>query len=128
MKLRQQEPIASSISTIVWLVEQPDLATVIKVSQAVSGEMALEKLIDMLMRTAIEHAGAEQDLLILPRGKKQRIETQATITSAFVSSSLLLMAKEKLRLQGLRAGAVEFPTKAFHDEALLDNVHEALET
>ena len=32
-----------------------DLATVIKVSQAVSGEMVLEKLMDRLMRAAIEH-------------------------------------------------------------------------
>jgi hypothetical protein len=32
-----------------------DLATVIKVSQAVSGEMVLEKLIDSLMRAAPKH-------------------------------------------------------------------------
>ena len=43
----------------VTSVEHLDLATVIKVSEAVSGEIVLEKLIDTLMRTAIEHAGAE---------------------------------------------------------------------
>ena len=59
-------------------VEQLDLATVIKVSQAVSGEMVLEKLIDTLMRTAIEHAGAERGLLILPRGDELRIAAEAT--------------------------------------------------
>jgi len=59
-------------------VELLDLATVIKVSQAVSGEMVLEKLIDKLMRTAIEHAGAERGLLILPRGVEERIEAEAT--------------------------------------------------
>ena len=36
-----------------------DLATVIKVSEAVFGEIVLEKLIETLMRAAIEHAGAE---------------------------------------------------------------------
>jgi PAS domain S-box-containing protein len=51
---------------------------VIKVSQAVSGEIVLEKLIDTLMRTAIEHAGAERGLLILPRGVEQRIAAEAT--------------------------------------------------
>jgi PAS domain S-box-containing protein len=61
-------------------VEQLDLATVIKVSQAVSAEIVLEKLIDTLMRTAIEHAGAERGLLILLRGDDQRIEAEATIT------------------------------------------------
>jgi FixJ family two-component response regulator len=35
---------------------------------------------------------------------------------------------EKMRLQALRAGAVEFLTKPFDDEALLDNVRAALET
>jgi PAS domain S-box-containing protein len=51
---------------------------VIKVSQAVSGEIVLEKLIDTLMRTAIEQAGAERDLLILPCGGEQRIAAEAT--------------------------------------------------
>jgi hypothetical protein len=33
---------------------------VLEVSQAVSGEIALERLIDRLMRAAIEQAGAER--------------------------------------------------------------------
>ena len=53
----------------------------IKVSEAVSGEIVLEKLIDTLMRTAIEHAGAERGLLILPRGDDYRIEAEATTSS-----------------------------------------------
>src|SRR6202035_5316270 len=59
-------------------VEHLDLATVIRVSQAVSGEMVLEKLIDTLMRTALEHAGAERGLLILSREAEQRIAADAT--------------------------------------------------
>ena len=65
-------------STIGAPVEHLDLATVIKVSQAVSGEIVLEKLIDTLMRTAIEQAGAERGLLILARDGEQRIEAEAT--------------------------------------------------
>ena len=66
-------------------VEYLDLATVIKVSQAVSGEMVLEKLIDTLMRAAIEHAGAERGLLILPRGDEYRIEAEATASGETVT-------------------------------------------
>ena len=73
-----EEPRPAPTSTIAAPVEHLDLATVIKVSQAVSGEIVLEKLIDTLMRTAIEHAGAERGLLILPRGDEQRIEAEAT--------------------------------------------------
>ncbi|HXM26582.1 MAG TPA: GAF domain-containing protein, partial [Chthoniobacterales bacterium] len=35
------------------------------------------KLIDTLMRIAIEHAGAQRGLLVLPRGVEQRIEAEA---------------------------------------------------
>jgi PAS domain S-box-containing protein len=62
-----------------------DLATVIKVSEAVSGEIVLEKLIDALMRAAIEHAGAERGLLILPRGDDYRIEAEATTSGDTVN-------------------------------------------
>src|SRR5258708_6632519 len=77
-QLREEEPVPGPTSTIGTWVEDLDLATVIKVSQAVSGEIVLEKLIDTLMRTAVEHAGAERGLLILPRGVEQRIEAEAT--------------------------------------------------
>ncbi len=76
--LRDEEAVPGPTSTIGAPVEHLDLATVIKVSQAVSGEMVLDKLIDTLMSTAIEHAGAERGLLILPRGDEQRIEAEAT--------------------------------------------------
>ncbi len=78
--LREEKPVAGPTSTIGTSSEHLDLATVIKVSQAVSGEMVLEKLTDTLMRTAIEHAGAERGLLILQRGDEQRIEAEATTT------------------------------------------------
>ena len=67
--LRERGSLLDPTSTIGTPVEQLDLATVIKVSQAVSGEIVLEKLIDTLMRTALEQAGAERALLILVRGR-----------------------------------------------------------
>jgi PAS domain S-box-containing protein len=76
--LREEVPVPSPTSTIGAPIEHLDLATVIKVSQAVSSEMVLEKLVGTLMRTAIEHAGAERGLLVLARGAEQRIEAEAT--------------------------------------------------
>ncbi len=75
--LRTEEPAPGPTSTIATPVERLDLATVIKVSQAVSGEMVLEKLIDTLMRTAIEQAGAERGLLALAQGAELRIAAEA---------------------------------------------------
>jgi hypothetical protein len=57
-------------------VEQLDLATVIKVLQAASGEIVPEKFMDTLMRTAIEQAGAERGLLVLARGDGLRIAAE----------------------------------------------------
>jgi PAS domain S-box-containing protein len=87
-RLRQQQSIAGSTSTIGTSVEQLDLATVIKVSQAVSSEMVLEKLIDSLMRAALEHAGAERALLISPRDSELQIEAEATTAEGDVLVTL----------------------------------------
>ena len=76
--LREAAPVPGATSTIGAPVEHLDLATVLKVSQAVSGEIVLEKLLDTLMRIAIEQAGAERGLLILLRGEALRIEAEAT--------------------------------------------------
>ena len=61
--LREADPALVPAGTIGTSVEHLDLATVIKVSQAVSGEIVLERLLDTLMRTAIEQAGAERAVL-----------------------------------------------------------------
>jgi PAS domain S-box-containing protein len=76
--LRKEVPAPVATSTIGAPVEHLDLATVIKVSLAVSGEIVLEELIDTLMRTAIEQAGAARGLLILSRGPEHRIAAEAT--------------------------------------------------
>jgi PAS domain S-box-containing protein len=75
-RLRDEATAPRAPTAIAETVEHLDLGTVVKVSEAVSGEIVLEKLIDTLMRTAIEHAGAERGLLILPRGNEHRIEAE----------------------------------------------------
>ncbi len=86
--LRADKPVPEPNTTIQTSVERLDLATVMKVSEALSGEIVLEKLIDTLMRTAIEHAGAERGVLILPRGDEYRIEAEATTSSGKVEVHL----------------------------------------
>jgi PAS domain S-box-containing protein len=76
--LREEQPVAGPRSTIGTPIERLELATVLKISQTLSSEIVLEKLIDALLRTAIEHAGAERGLLILPRGAELRIQAAAT--------------------------------------------------
>jgi PAS domain S-box-containing protein len=87
-QLREEPPVFGPTSTIRTPVEHLDLATVLKVSQAVSGEIMLDKLLDTLMRTAIEHAGAERGLLILCHGIEQRIAAEATTGGAAIALQL----------------------------------------
>ena len=61
------------------LVESLDLATVIRVAQEISGETALDRLIDTLMRTAMEHAGGEKAVLLLMEDGGHRVEAHALI-------------------------------------------------
>ena len=80
----QVERAPGPTGTIEAPVEHLDLATVLKVSQAVSGEIVQEKLLETLMRTAIEQSGAGHALLILPRGGEPRIAAEATTGDAIV--------------------------------------------
>ncbi|MDI3561904.1 ATP-binding sensor histidine kinase [Bradyrhizobium sp. Arg816] len=82
--LGERQPALAPTSTIGASVEYLDLATVVKVSQAISSEIVLQKLIDTLMRTAIEQAGAERGLLIVPHGAEPRIEAEAASDSGTV--------------------------------------------
>src|ERR1700736_353173 len=75
--LREEAPVPAPASTIGTSVEQLDFGTVVKASHAVAGEIVLEKLIETLMVIALEHAGAERGLLILPHGEELRIAAEA---------------------------------------------------
>jgi PAS domain S-box-containing protein len=61
---------------------------VVKAAQAVSGEIVLGKLIETLMRIALEHAGAERGLLILFLGDEPWIEAEATTSRNRVDVTL----------------------------------------
>jgi PAS domain S-box-containing protein len=77
-RLHEERLSTSTTATIGEPIWQLDVGTVVKASQALSSEMAHNKLIEKLTRIAVEHAGAERGLLILFRGDDLRIEAEAT--------------------------------------------------
>jgi PAS domain S-box-containing protein len=97
-QFRQERTAPVLQSVISTAVEQLDLATVIKVSQSVSSEMVFERLIEKLLRTAIEHAGAERGLLILPQADELRIEAEATTSGDEVTVHPREAAQTALRM------------------------------
>jgi PAS domain S-box-containing protein len=66
-----------STATIGSPVQQLDVASVVKASQAVSSEIVLPKLIERLMTIALENAGADRGLLILPAEDDHLIQAEA---------------------------------------------------
>src|ERR1019366_4277580 len=80
-----------------------DIEAVVKASQAISGEIVLDRLVEALMTIALQHAGAERGLLIVVRGDSQQIVAgartdrnavevtlrQEAVTSSEVPRSLL---------------------------------------
>jgi PAS domain S-box-containing protein len=79
--LSQQKTSTESTNTILASVERLDLATVIRLSQTISGQLTREGLADTLMRLAIQNAGAERGLLILTKGHEYQIVAEATASS-----------------------------------------------
>ena len=88
-QLTIEGPARALIGTIAASVEHLDLSIVLKVSQAISGEMVLEKLVETLMRSAIEQAGAERGLLIFSRGAEPRIAAEAVVSGDLVTTHLM---------------------------------------
>ncbi|HAG82254.1 MAG TPA: serine/threonine-protein kinase PknK, partial [Cyanobacteria bacterium UBA12227] len=80
--LRQSKTTINIVSTTGSdTLESLDLSTVIKASQALAGEIQLDKLLEQLMSIAIENAGAQKGLLILKRDNNWVIEAQRSLNS-----------------------------------------------
>jgi predicted ATPase/serine phosphatase RsbU (regulator of sigma subunit)/serine/threonine protein kinase len=84
--LRPTNPITSTSSTTLLATESPlDLTTIIKASQAISGEIVLDNLIKTFMQIVLENVGAEQGCLILNQGKAETEESFQLLVEAYAT-------------------------------------------
>jgi PAS domain S-box-containing protein len=95
---------ASPTTTIDAPVEQLDIGTVLKASQALSGEIVLSELIKALLRIAVEHAAAERGLLILFQGDELQTAAEAKTGRGEV----------EVTLRETTAFSVELPESVLH--------------
>ncbi|WP_437522063.1 AAA family ATPase [Sorangium sp. So ce726] len=84
--LVERKPIAPTV-TFAVRAEQFDVLSVVKASQSISGELKLPRLLEMLLRTVIEHAGAEEGYVLLAR--EDRLSTAAAIAASGGAARLL---------------------------------------
>lgn len=79
--IKDEYATASPANSIMGSTSLLDLTTVVKLSQALSSEIVLPRLVEKLVRLAVENAGASRGLLILLRGNltggEPRIEAEA---------------------------------------------------
>jgi PAS domain S-box-containing protein len=124
--LRDAPAAASPTATIGTPAEQLDVGTVLKAAQAVSSEIELGKLIETLLRIAVEHAGADRGLLILFSGDEPRIAAEATTGHSQV----------EVRLRQTSVSPAALPESVLHtvlrtresvilDDALVQNLFSA---
>ena len=84
----EAQRVANSISTANAAVERLDLTAVTRVLQAISGEIVVDRLIETLLRTVMEHSCAERAVLLLTRGTEQQVEAEATTGTTGVNVRL----------------------------------------
>ena len=102
--------------------EQLDLATIVRVSELVSGEIVPDRLIRSLIKVAIEYGGAERGVLIMCEGKEPRIVSEATTHSA---DAVVPVRKGSTTRTGLPNSLLDFVMRTRErvilDDATLEN-------
>ena len=120
----REERFSDSSATISPPIGQLDIEAVVKASQAISSEIVLPKLIERLMRIAVEHAGAERGLLILVRDDEPRIEAEATTGTGRIEVAVRQAAVTPSDLpQSILHYVVRTQESVLLDDASADNVY-----
>jgi PAS domain S-box-containing protein len=117
--LRADLPSASSAA-----IGQFDVETVVKASQALSSEIVLPKLLERIMRIALQYAGAERGLLILIQDGELWIEAEATtgLGEIEVAARRTAIAQSDLP-QSVLHFVIRTQGRVLLDDASSDNVY-----
>jgi class 3 adenylate cyclase len=103
-----------------------DLASVLKASQAISGEIVLAQLLEKLMKIVIENAGAQQGYLILEEAGRWVIEAEAKAEAKAEVRALQSMPAEQS--EKLPLAVINYVTRTKEHIVLNDASHEGMFT
>ncbi|MGD1805067.1 trifunctional serine/threonine-protein kinase/ATP-binding protein/sensor histidine kinase [Dapis sp. BLCC M126] len=103
--LQQPEPNSTrslTTQTLAYTTSETsftlDFRSLIKATQAISGEIQLENLLSVLMRVTLENAGAQKGYLLLSQAENLVIEAKA-IRNSNQDEELQLTAKESIAIE-----------------------------
>lgn len=116
--------ISATAASIGVQAAQLDVETVVKASQAISIEIILPRLIEKLIRIAMEHAGAERGLLILIEGNELRIEAVGSTGQLGIE---VVVRRELVTPSRLSQSVLQFvlrtKERVLLDDASIDSVY-----
>jgi predicted ATPase/class 3 adenylate cyclase/GAF domain-containing protein/tRNA A-37 threonylcarbamoyl transferase component Bud32 len=122
---RTKEPIKSTTNStsLTTTGSDPnlDIATVMKASQAISGEIVLDKLLSSLMKILIENAGAQKGYLILSEREKLLIEASGTIDDEQVT---VLQSIPIVNFKSISEAIINYVARTQESVVLSDAIHE----
>ncbi|WP_437765987.1 AAA family ATPase [Sorangium sp. So ce281] len=112
--LVERKPIAPTV-TFAVRAEQFDVLSVVKASQGISGELKLPRLLEMLLRIVVEHAGAGEGVVLLVR--EERLSAAAAIATSRGAARLLDAGEA---LAALPQSILNYVLRS-HERVLLDD-------
>jgi hypothetical protein len=89
-------PTTTTVTTTseALLSELMDAAAVVRAAQAIAGELLLDRVVEQLLRLAVENAGAQRALLLLCRDDRLRVEASITVEPDKVELGLSVPLEE----------------------------------
>lgn len=125
---RAANSIETSFSNSVSVDSHLDLATVIKASQALSGEIVLSNLLTKLMQIVLESAGGQKGFLLLERAGQMFIEAAAGIDADEIAAprSIPLKMLEKSDRPLLPISAINYVARTQESVVLNDATTEEI--
>ncbi|WP_437310960.1 AAA family ATPase [Sorangium sp. So ce388] len=112
--LVERKPIAPTV-TFAVRAEQFDVLAVVKASQSISGELRLPRLLEMLLRIVVEHAGAEAGYVLLVR--EERLSMAAIETPG---GAVRLLGAGEASTAALPQSVLNYVRRT-HERVLLDD-------
>jgi predicted ATPase/signal transduction histidine kinase len=101
-----------------------DAAALAKTVRAISGEILLDRLLDKMMRIALESAGAQRGLLVLRRERRWVIETEADVdASGARGHPALLLAESRDLARGVVEQVIRERSAVALADAAVDGEH-----
>lgn len=96
--LREDGAPGKNTMTTTGLDQQLDTGAVVRASQALSSEILLDRLIEVLMKTVLEHAGAQRCVLALCRHSRLQVKAQAVTGPTSIDVTLQQCSVEEAQV------------------------------